>query len=404
MLSFAADVQAPRGEPGPTLDARWRGLRERLETQDVPRLAALFAAVLVASGAAVFLVELGTNPAFQSLGDGLWWSIVTMTSTGYGDKTPVTGTGRLLASAVMILGVGLTAIVTARIAAVMVEKRIKEGRGLSDASRLSGHVVILGFKSDLPEFLSEIFAVSPDLKEERIVVLNQASEEEVEELRALFPGLLYIRGDMVDPLALGRVNLARASKAIILAEDRGDRSDHEIDARTVMAAMTVKSLAPHVYTCAEVLDKKYAEHLQLARCDEVVLSREYSRSLLVGATVASGITHVLHDLLDLSDDKALLTEPVEPPYVGRTFAAYAAHFKARGALLVGILENTGQALEIKRDALREAQKTAHVQTLVENLRHVKELTPNRPVLAPPDDYVIPPHSRAVFIGRAGTAS
>jgi voltage-gated potassium channel len=168
--------------------------------------------------------------------------------------------------------------------------------------------------------------------------------------------------------------------------------------------MAVKSLAPEVYTCAEVLDKKYLEHLQLGHCDEVVLSRQYSRSLLVGATMASGVTHVIHDLLDFGDRKGLFTEPVPGPFVGQTFGQLASHFKQEGQLLVGLLENTGQSLDIKREALREAQKTTNVATLVENLRRVKGLEPNRSVLAPPDDHRIGPHTLAVLIGQPKTAA
>jgi len=131
----------------------------------------------------------------------------------------------------------------------------------------------------------------------------------------------------------------------------------------------------------------------------VVLSREYARSLLVNATVASGITFVVHNLLDLADMKGLFTEAIPREYVGKTFGEYAARLKVGGQMLIGVLENTGQSLEIKREALREAQKTAHIGTLVENLRRVKSMEPNKPVLAPPDHHVIASHALAIVIGR-----
>jgi hypothetical protein len=84
--------------------------------------------------------------------------------------------------------------------------------------------------------------------------------------------------------------------------------------------------------------------------------------------------------------------------VGRTFGELAAALK-KGQLLIGLLQNTGRSLEIKREALREAQKTTNVHTLVENLRHVKEMQPNKPLLSPPDEMLIPVHSLAVVIGR-----
>lgn len=47
---------------------------------------------------------------FGSIGQSLWWAIVTMTTVGYGDVTPVTPLGRFLAGIVMLLGVGFVAL------------------------------------------------------------------------------------------------------------------------------------------------------------------------------------------------------------------------------------------------------------------------------------------------------
>src|SRR5918995_3202637 len=289
---------------------RWRAFWARVQTENIPRLATFFAVSVVAAGLALYAIEKGRNEAFQTVGDGLWWAIVTLTTTGYGDKIPITAPGRLMATVAMLLGMGVVATVTAKIASVMVEQRIKEARGLSEATQLSGHLVIVGWKPDMPDFVKEVLDLNPELGGGRLVLVNVADELQNESLRQRFPGLVYVRGDVVDPVALQRAKVARAGKVIILADHAAQRADEEVDARTVMANMAVKSLGPQVYTCAEVLDKKYLEHLQLGRCDEVVLSRQYSRSLLVGAAMASGVTHVVHDLLDFGDRKGLFTQAV----------------------------------------------------------------------------------------------
>jgi voltage-gated potassium channel len=383
---------------------RWRAFWVRLKAENIPRLGMLFIACVLVAGVAEYKIETGRNEAFRTLEDGLWWAVVTLTTTGYGDKFPITTPGRLMATVAMLLGMGVVATVTAKIASVMVEQRIKEARGLSAATPPSGHLVILGWKPDMPDFVKEVLDLNPELGGGRLTLVNVADEIQNAALRQRFSGLLYVRGDVTDPVALQRANVSRAGKVIILADQAVHRTDEEMDARTVMANLAVKSLAPEVYTCAEVLDKKYLEHLQLGHCDEVVLSRQYSRSLLVGATMASGVTHVIHDLLDFGDRKGLFTEAVPASFVGGTFGALAGYFKQQGQLLVGLLENTGQSVEIKREALREAQKTINVATLVENLHRVKALQPNRSVLAPADDHRIGPHTLAVLIGQPRTVA
>lgn len=385
----------------PTRLARLRAFWARLQAEDIPRLAGYALLVLVVAGAGMTWIEGGRNEAFRTFEDGAWWALVTLTTIGYGDKFPVTTSGRLLASVVMLFGVGMLGIVMGKVASILVEKRIKEGRGLSDAMHLQRHFVVLGWKRDMRQFLQDIFTVNPDVRAAQVVLVNAADELLNQELRDAFPGVVYVRGEMVDAAVLARANVTRAARVIILADEAQARPDQETDGHTVMAAMTIKSMAPEVYTCAEVLDRKYEEHLRLARCDEVILSREYSRFLLVTATRSAGVAHVLHDLIDLTDLRGLATHPIPPGFVGRTVAELAAHFKRQDRLLIGLLENTGRARAIKRDALREAQKTANVATLVENLKRVKELQPNRPHLNPPDDYVITPHTLAIAVGHVG---
>ena len=378
---------------------RARALWSKLRAEDIPRLALYTLVALVVGGLAVLRLESRTNTSFQTVEDGIWWAVVTLTTIGYGDKFPITTGGRLVAGVMLLFGLGMVGIVTGKIASILVEKKIKEGRGLTDAMHVSGHCVILGWKSDMHLFVQEILTVNPELSPEKLVLVNGADELLNGELRDRFPGLVYIHGEVTDPLVLQRTHLSRATKVIIVADQAGGRTDQEVDARTVMSAMTIKNMAPDVYTCAEILDRTYYEHLQLARCDEIILSREYSRFLLAKATRSAGITHVLEELLDVSHKVGLATLPVAAEFVGQPVARLAASLRTQDRLLIGLLENTGRARTIKREALREAQKTANMSTLVENLRRVKELQPNRPNLSPPDDYLVPPHALAIVIGH-----
>jgi voltage-gated potassium channel len=52
-----------------------------------------------------------------SVGDALWWAVVTTTTVGYGDRFPVTNDGRAVAVLLMVVGIGLVGVVTANVAA-----------------------------------------------------------------------------------------------------------------------------------------------------------------------------------------------------------------------------------------------------------------------------------------------
>ena len=94
------------------------GIREAGEAFRHRRLhyVMLTTVVVVSLGAGgIFLVESGTNNAIRSVGDAFWWAIVTTTTVGYGDISPVTSEGRMIAVALMLVGIGFIGVFTATI-------------------------------------------------------------------------------------------------------------------------------------------------------------------------------------------------------------------------------------------------------------------------------------------------
>ena len=67
--------------------------------------------MIVMSAAGVYVVESKAQPeAFSSIPASMWWAVVTLTTVGYGDVTPITPWGRILGALITILGVGLAAL------------------------------------------------------------------------------------------------------------------------------------------------------------------------------------------------------------------------------------------------------------------------------------------------------
>ena len=71
---------------------------------------------IISFGYVFYLAE----PQIKSFGDGVWWALVTITTVGYGDITPLTTLGKLVAGTLMFVGLGLIATVTAIVSAKFV--------------------------------------------------------------------------------------------------------------------------------------------------------------------------------------------------------------------------------------------------------------------------------------------
>jgi voltage-gated potassium channel len=170
----------------------------------------------------------------------------------------------------------------------------------------------------------------------------------------------------------------------------------EMDSRTVLAVLTMKSLNPKLYVAAELYDSKFQNHLEMAHCDEIILTSEYEHSLLATASSGMGYSNVIRELIGDDADSGILIEDIPSSYIGKTYGEFRSFF-ATGSVLIGLLQNTGNFYLRRQDALREAQKNPDVKKIIGNLKKIKTLKSNDPLLVPADDFVIQPNTKAIFV-------
>ncbi len=359
--------------------------------------------VISISAFSIFFIEKNKNAEFKSLFDSIWYTIVTLSTVGYGDKAPLTTEGRLVGILIILFGVAITGAVTGRIASALVEKQLKAGQGLGTLNKLENHFIICGWKPELPSIILDILKVNPGLKMDHIVLISAIDPQRIQDLKAdrKFAKLHFIYGDYTDESVLMRANIKKAKTIILIADHTSPGATaHEIDSKTVMAVMTIDNITKEIYTCAEIYDSKFEKYLKLSYCDEIILSRDYSRIMLANASSTTGISHVINELIDVNSPTPVKVIDFPEEFIGSTYEELFNYYKEKYQfLLIGLLENTGNIYQRKKEALKEAQKTPDISKLVDNLQNVKRIKPNEPVINPDSDYVIKRHSKAIIIPK-----
>jgi voltage-gated potassium channel len=82
----------------------------------------------LAAATLMYVVERGGDGPIQTYPDALWWAAATVTTVGYGDVFPKTAAGRGIAFLLMLIGISVFGVLTARVAAIFVEANEDEDR------------------------------------------------------------------------------------------------------------------------------------------------------------------------------------------------------------------------------------------------------------------------------------
>lgn len=348
----------------------------------------------------LLLVERKDNHSLVTLFDSLWYTLVTITTIGYGDIVPVTVPGKLIAIIIMTSGVVIFGSVSGKIASILFDLQQKKDKGLLKLKNKKNHFIICGWKHDMDSMLHGILKANPHMSPSDIVLVNSASQEELYPILSniVFRGLNFINGDFSEEETLLRANISDAEKILVLSDFSKNYSPMEMDSRTVLAVLVIKKLNRKIYVAAELIDEKFQKHLENEHCDEIILSKTYERRLIVSASSGTGISHVLDNMLGGDEGQGLSIVDIPLTFINQTFGELFGYFQENNnGILIGLLENTGNFYLRKQEALAEAQKNPDISGIVSNLKKVKEMKSNRTVLAPEKKYTIKKYSRAILV-------
>ena len=128
-----------QGDPGSGAPAAGRLVamlrRKPLTARRAAVIIASFTVLVTFAGGLV--AWLTDRKDFDSLGVGLWWSLQTITTVGYGDVVPSSATGRVIGAFVMVSGIAFLTVITAAVTAALIEAARRRQPPAPDREQLS---------------------------------------------------------------------------------------------------------------------------------------------------------------------------------------------------------------------------------------------------------------------------
>lgn len=391
----------PRRRKRLPFSARGRRIWLLAQRENIPQLAAFSVTLLVFGSVAAYLTEADFEDAsIRSFGDALWYSIVTMTTVGYGDLTPKSPAGKMVGVMLMLGGMGLLSLFTATIASNLVARRIREEHDLSDI-RWRNHVLVCGWNQYGERVLDGLVAASG--RKTEIILVNAEPEDTTQDLVARYPNaaLHYVHGDPAAEGTLERAHVRFARSAVVLA-DMSRSPAAAADERTTLITLAIKSLKPDIKVTAEALDLGSEAHLRRAGADDIVISGEFNGFMLSSAAVSPGMSQVIRRLLSFGEGE-LRRQPIPPEYVGKTFGEVFQVLRQQSGFLTLAIVTEEPALTLDDlltddySLIDEFIRQQFIQAGTEYLRFEEGET--HVVVNPPDSYVVRLHDAAIGIPR-----
>lgn len=254
---------------------------------------AFLGVVTAVGGVSLFLVERGQNPSLTSVADGLWWALVTLTTVGFGDISPVTGLGRVVGSVLMVAGMFTLALFAGIVGNTLLGAILRIRQEQFRMSNEVGHVVVFGYQAGSRQLLDALRSEYPD--DVRLVILAEGQG----------PGNLpenveWVSGDPTKERELDKIRLQHAQGVVVVG--RRDLGPEQADAVTLLTLFTLRSYLRSndlvarkrpLVVVAEILDAENVDHARTAGADEVIESTRLGFALIAHAVSEPGTGDVM---------------------------------------------------------------------------------------------------------------
>ncbi len=242
-----------------------------------------------------------------SLGDAVWLTFTTITTTGYGDYSARTGAGRAATIVLIYLsGIFLLTQAGGALFELRALRRIRMRRG-EWRWDMENHIVFINTPTDEPgdylrRLLDQLHRSHAALKGVKSIVLTEAFPDGLPPTLEDDPLVVQVKGRFDDTAALKATCVDKARVVVILAEREGDRLS---DSRTFDIIHRLRESSCHARIVAECVDDDNRERFRKAGATAVVRPLRGYPEMIVRAIVAPGAERIVESLFSSEGDECL---------------------------------------------------------------------------------------------------
>ncbi|MFD3448844.1 potassium channel family protein [Microbacteriaceae bacterium 4G12] len=270
---------------------------ETFRTSIIIRLIAIIGGLIVTFGVLIHFLEPKT---FPNLFDGIWWSVVTMFTIGYGDFVPHSPLGKGVAILLIVLGTGFGSYYMVAFATEMISRQYMNEKGQMTIS-LKNHLIIIGWNERVKNIVTQFRTLHPH---QDIVLVD----ETLPNLPKGFSHLFFVRGCPYHDDVMRKAGVTYANTILITADT--EKSEGDADTQTILTILTAKGLHPSLYCIAELLTPHQTKNAKRAGANEVIQTNKLTSYVLTTALLFPSVSETFIALCNqITENKIQLLSP-----------------------------------------------------------------------------------------------